>query len=235
MIWRSLISFSLALAGLDAAQISGTVQVRDSHVEAVAKNGDYSGIVVSLQPVGQPAPAAPTAHAVMSQKNKTFMPHVLPVLAGSTIDFPNFDPIFHNAFSSYSGQVFDVGLYPPGKSRSVRFARPGVIRVFCNIHPSMSAVILVLSTPYFTKTSRDGSYSLDVPPGTYDLNIFHERTPEQALQSLSRRIIVTDQAQKVQPITVSEAGYLPLPHKNKYGHDYKEPGNDNVLYPGVRN
>src|SRR4051812_26785156 len=176
MTWRSLICFSLALARLHAAQVSGTVQVKDSHVEAVAKNGDYSGIVISLQPLGQPAPPAPAAHAVMAQKNKMFMPHVLPVLAGSTIDFPNFDPIFHNAFSSYSGQVFDVGLYPPGKSRSVRFVRPGVVRVFCNIHPSMSAVILVLSTPYFTKTGRDGSYSLDLPPGTYDMSIFHERT-----------------------------------------------------------
>jgi plastocyanin len=240
MTWRSLICFSAALFGvglatLHAAQVSGSVQVRDSRVEAVVKRGDYSGIVVSLQPVGQPIPPPPAAHAVMVQKNKTFTPHVLPVLAGTTIDFPNYDPIFHNAFSSYSGQVFDVGLYPPGKTRSVRFVRPGVVRVFCNIHPSMSAIILVLPTPWFTKTSPDGSFSLDVPPGTYELNVFHERAPEQTLQSLSRRVIVTDQPQKLTPITVSEAGYLPVPHKNKYGQDYTAPANDNVLYPGVRN
>src|SRR4051794_18667586 len=118
MILRSLICFSLWAASLSASSVSGTVQLRDSRVEAVAKGGDYSGIVISLQPVGQTAPEPPAAHAVMQQKNKTFTPHVLPVMAGTTIDFPNFDPIFHNAFSSYSGQVFDLGLYPPGKSRS---------------------------------------------------------------------------------------------------------------------
>lgn len=220
---------------MHAATVSGTVQLRDSRVEEVVKRGDFSGIVVSLQLAGEPVRAAPGTHAVMTQKNKMFMPHVLPVVAGSTVDFPNFDPIFHNAFSSYSGQVFDVGLYPPGKTRSVRFVRSGVVRVFCNIHPSMSAIILVLTTPYFTKTAADGSFSLDVPPGTYDLNIFHERALEQTLQLLSRRVIVTDQPQRLQPIAVSEAGYLPVPHKNKYGKEYAAPADDKVLYPGVRN
>ncbi len=80
----------------------------------------------------------------MLQKNKMFTPHILPIVAGTAVDFPNSDPIFHNAFSSYDGQIFDVGLYPPGSSKSVRFGRPGVVRVFCNIHPAMSAIILVL-------------------------------------------------------------------------------------------
>src|SRR6202044_1888521 len=106
------------------------------------------------------------------QKGKMFMPHILPVMAGTTVDFPNLDPIFHNAFSSYSGQIFDVGLYPPGTSRSVRFTREGVVRVFCNIHSSMSAMIVVLATPYFAVTGRDGSFALpDVPPGEYTLRV----------------------------------------------------------------
>lgn len=235
MTWRSLIFFSaLSVTGLHGITVSGTAELRDSHVDAVNKQRDFSGVVISLVPVGQPVAVSASARATMSQKNKTFLPHVLPVIAGTTIDFPNFDPIFHNAFSSYSGQVFDVGLYPPGKSRSVRFVRPGVVRVFCNIHPSMSAVILVLETPYFVKTARDGSWSLDVPPGTYQMDVFHERASELTLQSLSRRVVVTDQAQKLPPVAVSEAGYLPVPHKNKYGQDYTAPGNDNALYPGVR-
>ena len=85
----------------------------------------------------------------MLQKGKMFTPHILPIMTGTTVDFPNSDPIFHNAFSSYNGQIFDVGLYPPGTSKSVRFTRPGVVRVFCNIHPTMSAIILVLEHALF--------------------------------------------------------------------------------------
>jgi len=170
----------------------------------------------------------------MLQKNKTFTPHVLPVLAGTKIDFPNDDPIFHNAFSTYSGQIFDVGLYPPGTSKTVRFQRSGIVRVFCNIHPTMSAIILVLSTPHFATTPHDGSFRLDVPPGTYELSVFHERATEQTLQALSRRVVVGPEGLRLPPIVVSEAGYLVAPHKNKYGHDYAPPPDDKTFYPGTR-
>src|SRR5215469_7008913 len=228
MIWRWVICFSVAALGARAIPISGNVILRDSRLEAVSKRGDYSGVVVSLTPVGAPPSAPPAKHATMVQKGKSFTPHLLTIVAGTTVDFPNFDPIFHNAFSSFNGQIFDVGLYPPGSSRSVRFTRTGVVRVFCNIHPSMSAIILVLSTPYFTKTSKDGSFSIDVPPGSYELNVFHERATEQTLQQLSQRVLATDAPIKLPPITVSEAGYLPIPHKNKYGKEYAPPPDDQV-------
>ena len=96
----------------------------------------------------------------MLQKNKVFVP---PVAAGTAVDFPNADPIFHNAFSSYDGQIFDVGLYPPGTTRSVYFRRACFVRVFCKIHAAMSAVILVLPTPYFATTAKDGTFRIDVP------------------------------------------------------------------------
>jgi plastocyanin len=219
---------------LAAATVSGTVELRESRIAAVARGKDYSGVVVSLQAVGQSAAAGADKHVTMLQKNKMFTPHILPIVAGTTIDFPNADPIFHNAFSSYSGQVFDVGLYPPGTSRSVRFQRAGVVRVFCNIHPSMSAIILVLTTPFFAVTPHDGTFRLDVPPGSYDLNIFHERATEESLDSLSKRIIVPSEGLHVPPIVVSEAGYLTAPHKNKYGKDYDAPPDDKTLYPGTR-
>ena len=232
MIWRSVTCFSLAVFAAHAASVSGTVSLRDSRVDAVNKHRDYSGIVISLVPLGEGAALAPPKRAAMTQKNKMFMPHVLPVIAGTAVDFPNFDPIFHNAFSSYNGQFFDVGLYPPGSTKSVRFTRPGVVRVFCNIHPAMSAVILVLSTPYFTTTEKDGAFQIEVPAGAYDLNVFHERATEQTLQQLSQRILVTDQPLRVPAITVSESGYLPAPHKNKYGKDYTQPPDDLSAYPG---
>ena len=243
MIWRSLICFSilaaavcttLSLAGQATVSVSGTVDLDNSRIESVARGKDYSGVVISLRAVDEPAPAAPAKHAVMLQKNKMFTPHIMPVVAGTTIDFPNGDPIFHSAFSTYDGQIFDLGLYAPGTSRSVRFRRPGIVRVFCNIHPSMSAIILVLTTPYFVVTQRDGSFRLDVPPGSYDLDVFHERATDQVLRSLSRRILVESTGIRIPPIVVSEAGYLIAPHKNKFGKDYDVAPDDQTLYPGSR-
>jgi hypothetical protein len=235
MIWRSLICFNFAVCAAWSATLSGTVILRDSHVDAVNRKKDYSGVVIYAQPVGGTPTPPPPGHATMLQKGKTFTPHVLPVMAGTTVDFPNADPIFHNAFSSYNGQIFDVGLYAPGTSRSVRFTRLGVLRVFCNIHPAMSAIILVLDTQYFAKTTMNGSWELKVPAGEYDLSVFHERATEQELSSLGHRVIVTEPELHLPPIMVSEAGYLVGPHKNKYGHDYPPSRDDQVFYPGVRN
>jgi plastocyanin len=234
MIWRSLIFFSLLAGSLHAATVSGTIELRESHSDAVSRRRDFSGVVISLEDVTHPPAAIPEKHVTMLQKNKTFTPHVLPVLAGTRIDFPNADPIFHNAFSTYSGQIFDVGLYAPGTSKTIRFRRPGIVRVFCNIHPTMSAIILVLPTPFFTTTPHDGSFHIDVPPGTYRLSIFHERATEQTLQALARRIVVGPEGLRLPPIVVSEAGYLMSPHKNKYGHDYGPPPDDKAFYPGLR-
>jgi plastocyanin len=236
MIWRSLICFNLmTAAAIDAATIAGTIELRDSREASVSKRKDFSGVVISAERVDAPSAVPPPGHAVMLQKNKMFTPHILAVTTGTAVDFPNADPIFHNAFSSYDGQIFDVGLYPPGSSKSVRFSRPGVVRVFCNIHPSMSAIILVLNTPWFTQTDKDGSFRMGAPPGEYELSIFHERATEQTLAGLARRIVVTDQPVRIPPITVSEAGWLLAAHKNKYGKDYTPPPDDRVFYPGVRN
>jgi plastocyanin len=240
MTWRSRTFFEfaillVALVPLRAAEVSGTVQIRDSRNGQVAKRKDYSGAVISLRPVGLPVPAPPAKHAVIEQRNKTFTPHILPILAGTTVDFPNFDPVFHNAFSRFSGQIFDVGLYPPGTSRSVRFTRTGAVRIFCNIHADMTAVILVLGTSYFAVTNREGGFRLDVPAGSYDLAVFHERATEETLQRLSQRIAVGSEPLKLPGIVISEAGYLLAPHKNKYGLDYGPPPDDKTIYPGARN
>ncbi|MDQ6708233.1 MAG: carboxypeptidase regulatory-like domain-containing protein [Acidobacteriota bacterium] len=234
MTWRWLICFSLSGSGsfLTAAMLSGTVQLGG---DAARKPADYSGVVISAEPLDlKDTPALSGKHAQLIQKKKSFAPHILPVQAGTIVDFPNFDPIFHNAFSSYSGQIFDVGLYPPGTSRFVRFARLGVVRVFCNIHPAMSAVILVLNTPYFTKTDGNGKFQIDLPPGNYELSVFHERATEQTLRTLSRRVQIDKNGLELPPIAVSEAGYLPSSHKNKYGKDYPPAADDRVFYPGAR-
>jgi len=243
MTCRWLIFFSILVgtlcarpATLGAGQVAGRIELNDSRDPAVRNRRDFSGVVISLKPAAN-ASAIPIVakKATILQKDKTFSPHVLAIPIGSTVDFPNADPIFHNAFSSYNGQIFDVGLYPPGTSRSVRFTREGVVRVFCNIHSSMSAMIVVLATPYYAVTGRDGSFAIPgVPPGDYEFSVIHERATESALAAVARHIAVGAENLTLPGIVISEAGFLSTPHKNKYGQDYSPEPPAQSSYPEMR-
>lgn len=113
--------------------------------------------------------------AVMNQRNETFVPHVLAITTGTTVDFPNSDRIYHNVFSLSKPGPFDLGRYAAGRSKAVRFDRPGIVRVFCDIHSHMSAFILVFSHPFYAMTDADGRYRLDsVPPGNYAVVAWNE-------------------------------------------------------------
>ena len=234
MTWLSVISFSLFL-GLPAlaGPVTGSVRLANSRDPEVRRHMDYSGVVVWLEAPGRKSPAAAgdCPHGVMAQKMKTFVPHVLAVRAGTPVEFPNFDPIFHNAFSSFSGQVFDVGLYPPGKSRTVTFRREGVVRVFCNIHATMSAVIVVLDTPWFAVSDKTGHFSIpNVPPGEYLLHVYHERALPQTLDRMKQTIRVSGADLDLSQLVISETGFVQAPHLNKHGLDY--PPSGPLLYPG---
>jgi plastocyanin len=120
--------------------------------------------------------APPAESLQMVQKNESFLPHILPIVKGSTVVFPNSDPIYHNVFSLSKPASFDLGRYPRGASRSVRFDEPGVVKVFCHIHSDMSGVILVLDNPYFTTPDAEGSFRFpELPTGTYTVTAWHER------------------------------------------------------------
>jgi plastocyanin len=124
----------------------------------------------------QPSDADPAVHATMRQDRERFTPHVLPVLRGTTVDFPNADDVFHNVFSLSSAHTFDLGRYPKGSAKAVTFDRSGVVQVFCHIHSDMSAVILVLDNAYFAQPAATGRYAIDdVPPGEYTVVGWHER------------------------------------------------------------
>ncbi|HXX64389.1 MAG TPA: hypothetical protein VEO56_11400 [Bacteroidota bacterium] len=121
-------------------------------------------------------PSPPAKHPVMDQVGMRFHPQVLPIVVGTTVDFPNGDPIFHNVFSYSQTREFDLGRYPMGDSRSVTFDQSGIVRVYCDIHSEMNATILVLASPYFTSLADDGSFQIDeVPEGRYHLNLWYGR------------------------------------------------------------
>jgi plastocyanin len=113
--------------------------------------------------------------AVMDQRNETFVPRLLAVTTGTAVDFPNSDLTYHNVFSLSRARRFDLGRYAAGKSKSVRFDRPGIVRVFCDIHSHMSAFVVVFNHPYFRVTDVDGRYRIDnVPAGTYTIVGWYE-------------------------------------------------------------
>lgn len=133
-------------------------------------------VFVSDLPPSKPAPMK----ASISQKDEQFVPHVVAVTTGSSVAFPNDDPFFHNVFSLSRGGSFNLGRYPSGASRSETFGKPGIVKVFCEIHSQMSAVIRVFDHSWFTIPVDDGSFTLpDVPAGEHTLVAWHERIGER--------------------------------------------------------
>ena len=136
-------------------------------------------VVVFLTDV-KPATAPAPMRVSIVQRGEQFLPPVTAVTVGSTVDFPNEDPFFHNVFSLSRARTFDLGRYPSGESRSRSFPREGIVKVYCDIHSHMSALIMVLDHPWFTIPAETGVFTLPpVPPGEYTLVAWHERIGEQ--------------------------------------------------------
>jgi len=168
--------------------IKGTVDVRRSLQATEARPAaaglgaaprrpvEFRPAVVYLEKAPGGAFELPEAgRASMDQRDQTFVPHVLAITVGTTVEFPNSDLTFHNVFSLSKTKSFDLGRYSRGKSKSVRFDRPGVVQVFCDIHSHMSAYVLVFAHRYFAVTDRAGAFTISgVPPGTYTLAVWHE-------------------------------------------------------------
>jgi plastocyanin len=219
-LWVLLLGLAIGQS-LSAATLRGQVELTNSKDPIVRRNRDYAGVVLWLEPVGRAAPAPPPRRAEMKQQDKTFKPHVVAVPVGGAVDFPNLDPFFHNAFSLFAGQPFDLPLYAPGVTRSVTFRRPGIVRVFCQIHALMSAIIAVVDSPWYVVTTESGQFHIDdVPPGEYQLHIFHERALPDNLHFLERAITVPDSGLTLPLISISETGYIPAPHLDKHGKPY---------------
>lgn len=124
--------------------------------------------------------------ATVDQRHRTFSPHIQIVTVGSVIEFPNNDDVFHNVYAEFRAKRFDLGLYPKGQSKKVSFDKSGIVAVLCNIHPQMSAYVVIVNTPYFAKTDKNGHFSIPgIPASNVTVKVWHEsgKTAEQNLGS----------------------------------------------------
>ena len=161
------------------------------------------------------ASAAPVRRAPVTVEiaitDKVYAPHVVVVPVGSTVRFPNHDPFNHNVFSVSEPNAFDLGLYGRGETKSRTFTQPGLVRVYCNVHPRMVAYVHVMANRYYTQPGADGSFAIDnVPAGRYRVHVWHERIPAE---------VVKDAGPDMQ-IELNARRYRWEPHRNKYGRNY---------------
>lgn len=212
--------FLLPLFAILAWTFASTASSGDivGRVDLIVKGGkkaaDLSDVVVYVE---SSKSRAKPGREVITMRGKAFTPHVIAVSVGSTVEFPNQDPILHNVFSVSGGDGFDLGLYKRPKSGSRTFDKPGVYTLYCNIHPQMSATVVVRENPYFAKAEKDGSFRIEgVPAGDYSLTAFHEQSGEAVPVSVKVPAVGEVSA----TLTLDATSYKRVPHKNKLGKDY---------------
>jgi len=198
----------------------------------VARTVEVSGRIVILEKDNKPSPdlgdavlylegsgltvaVARPVTVEIAITDKAYAPHVLVVPVGSAVRFPNHDPFNHNVFSQSEPNQFDLGLYGRGEAKSQTFANPGLVRVYCNVHPRMVAYIQVMGNRYYAQPGADGSFTMaNVPPGQYRLHVWHERVPAEVVTD------ITAGSGDALQITLDARGYRWEPHRNKYGKNY---------------
>ncbi len=164
--------------------ITGTIKARGVR--------DARDVVVFIEHVDgafKPSQEKP----ILDQLNMVFIPHILPILVGTTVKFPNSDEVRHNVFSPSKIKPFNLGTYAKGITREVMFDKVGVVTLLCNVHTEMSAFIIVLENPYFAKTGPDGTFTInDVPDGKYIIKTWHEKLEEKSLEVIVKKGITVE-------------------------------------------
>jgi len=198
-----------------AAQVTvrGNLAITDKGGKQATDVGDA---VIWLEGGGSVRPKK----AEIATEKRQFLPHVVIVPVGSAVAFSNHDPFNHNVFSLSEDDPFDLGLYGRGETRSAPFAKPGIARVYCNVHAQMTAFVIVRDNPWFTQPSADGSFTLaDVPAGSYRLRVWHERGGES-----TRPLDVPAAGIADLRLTLDASGFKFTPHLNKFGKPYDTDG-----------
>ena len=204
---------SLAAQGAVSGRVSGRVSIGE---RAGEQTTDFNSTVIYLTPKDSASVRTRPVRGAIAMNGRAFVPHVRVVTPGSRVDFPNQDPFSHNIFSSSPGAVFDLGLYPAGKSKDAPFRRPGVYAVYCNIHPRMTSFVVVVPSQWSAQAGNDGRWSIDgVPAGDYALTVWHERAPSATVS-----ITVTPTGLSGLTTALDARGYRFAEHRNKFGREY---------------
>ena len=208
---------ALLSSDLHAVTVKGTVAF-------LTKRGQKPIVqetLVSLEPATGAAPKRAAGAFQVTTRSKTLVPHVVAIPAGSTITFPNDDPISHNLFSLTQGNTFDLGLYRKGATpKSKKFDSAGPVSVYCNIHPNMSAVIQVMNTPYYAFADAAGAFTIDAPAGKYRLVAWNEQGGTTASDI---EIKADGSVAGATQLTIDSRNYRASQHKNKEGKAYSTP------------
>ncbi len=216
MICSLACAVALALS-LSAAGVGGRV----SFVTKRGQNPVVTETLVWLEPAVAKAPKVIPSKFQMVTRGKMLMPHVLAIPVGSTVEFPNDDPISHNLFSLSANNAFDLGLYRKGSGKAQKFETAGMVNVYCNVHPNMSAVIHVMNTPYYAFADAAGNYALtNIPPGRYRLIAWNEQggQTESAIEVESTGTVTGNVA-----LLLDSRNYRLTQHMNKIGKPYEAP------------
>ena len=215
--WQALIlAMVLAPAAVVGADIRGTIRI-EAKGQAL-RAGEASQAVVYFRPLAKFEAPSPMTTAQMVTRRKEFVPRILPITPGTAVRFPNQDPILHNAFSSSGGNAFDTGVYGTGDGSEHVFTKPGLVNVYCNVHHSMAAYILVLDTPWFAQPDAQGNFLLSgVPDGPGDLVVYHDRTAPWSAR-------IDPAGTPEQQVTLQLTRRKVPPHMNKFGKPYGRAG-----------
>ena len=204
----------LTLAGgaVLASRVAGRIVILEKDNKPTPDLGDA---VVYLEEAATPATTAAPDTVEIAITDKTYAPHVVVVPVGSMVRFPNHDPFNHNVFSVSEPNSFDLGLYGRGETKGQTFTHPGLVRVYCNVHPRMVAYVLVMANRLYAQPGQDGSFTIaNVPPGRHRLHVWHERIPTEVIKE------VTAGSDGDLQIALNARGYKWQAHRNKYGKNY---------------